>query len=103
MFFLKFCLAEGRLEVFQGERLLSSIPMWTTFGELAILYNCTRTASVKGNGMKGSIFELLHNAYGNLSHYYCLLSISVSHWAPCALVNGNAMLTKEFILKHLSK
>ncbi|XP_012502597.1 PREDICTED: cGMP-dependent protein kinase 2 [Propithecus coquereli] len=39
---------EGRLEVFQGEKLLSSIPMWTTFGELAILYNCTRTASVKG-------------------------------------------------------
>ncbi|KAK2115910.1 cGMP-dependent protein kinase 2 [Saguinus oedipus] len=38
---------EGRLEVFQGEKLLSSIPMWTTFGELAILYNCTRTASVK--------------------------------------------------------
>uniref|UniRef100_A0A2K6LM50 cGMP-dependent protein kinase n=1 Tax=Rhinopithecus bieti TaxID=61621 RepID=A0A2K6LM50_RHIBE len=44
-----FVLAEGRLEVFQGEKLLSSIPMWTTFGELAILYNCTRTASVKGN------------------------------------------------------
>ncbi|XP_061047507.1 cGMP-dependent protein kinase 2 [Eubalaena glacialis] len=42
-----FVLAEGRLEVFQGEKWLSSIPMWTTFGELAILYNCTRTASVK--------------------------------------------------------
>ncbi|MXQ87970.1 hypothetical protein E5288_WYG022504 [Bos mutus] len=42
-----FVLAEGRLEVSQGEKLLSSIPMWTTFGELAILYNCTRTASVK--------------------------------------------------------
>ncbi|XP_063103272.1 cGMP-dependent protein kinase 2 isoform X2 [Cavia porcellus] len=42
-----FVLAEGQLEVSQGEKLLSSIPMWTTFGELAILYNCTRTASVK--------------------------------------------------------
>ncbi|KAM5338014.1 cGMP-dependent protein kinase 2 isoform 1-T2 [Glossophaga mutica] len=42
-----FVLAEGRVEVSQGEKLLSSIPMWTTFGELAILYNCTRTASVK--------------------------------------------------------
>ncbi|KAM6176479.1 cGMP-dependent protein kinase 2 isoform 1-T1 [Erethizon dorsatum] len=42
-----FVLAEGQVEVFQGEKLLSSIPMWTTFGELAILYNCTRTASVK--------------------------------------------------------
>ena len=46
--FLKCYFTEGRLEVFQGEKLLSSIPMWTTFGELAILYNCTRTASVKG-------------------------------------------------------
>ncbi|XP_066488175.1 cGMP-dependent protein kinase 2 isoform X4 [Tiliqua scincoides] len=42
-----FVLAEGRLEVFQQSKLLSSIPVWTAFGELAILYNCTRTASVK--------------------------------------------------------
>lgn len=42
-----FVLAEGRVEVSQGEKLLPSIPLWTTFGELAILYNCTRTASVK--------------------------------------------------------
>ncbi|XP_048366088.1 cGMP-dependent protein kinase 2 isoform X2 [Sphaerodactylus townsendi] len=42
-----FVLAEGRLEVFQQNKLLSSIPVWTAFGELAILYNCTRTASVK--------------------------------------------------------
>ncbi|XP_069093541.1 cGMP-dependent protein kinase 2 [Pleurodeles waltl] len=42
-----FVLAEGKLEVFQQNKLLTSIPEWTTFGELAILYNCTRTASVK--------------------------------------------------------
>ncbi|KAM9329816.1 cGMP-dependent protein kinase 2 [Gastrophryne carolinensis] len=42
-----FVLAEGKTEVFQQNRLLTSIPIWTTFGELAILYNCTRTASVK--------------------------------------------------------
>lgn len=47
--FLTFYLIEGQLEVFQGEKWLSCIPIWTTFGELAILYNCTRTASVKGN------------------------------------------------------
>ncbi|NXS39471.1 KGP2 kinase, partial [Balaeniceps rex] len=40
-----FVLKEGSLEVFQQNRLLSSIPVWTAFGELAILYNCTRTAS----------------------------------------------------------
>uniref|UniRef100_A0A803JSN0 cGMP-dependent protein kinase n=1 Tax=Xenopus tropicalis TaxID=8364 RepID=A0A803JSN0_XENTR len=42
-----FVLADGKAEVFQENKLLTSIPVWTTFGELAILYNCTRTASVK--------------------------------------------------------
>ncbi|KAG8134328.1 hypothetical protein E2320_007451 [Naja naja] len=44
-----FVLAEGRLEVYQHNKFLSSIPVWTAFGELAVLYNCTRTASVKGH------------------------------------------------------
>ncbi|XP_077087425.1 cGMP-dependent protein kinase 2 isoform X2 [Siphateles boraxobius] len=42
-----FVLAEGKLDVYQHNKLLTSIAVWTTFGELAILYNCTRTASVK--------------------------------------------------------
>ncbi|XP_015229077.1 PREDICTED: cGMP-dependent protein kinase 2 isoform X1 [Cyprinodon variegatus] len=42
-----FVLADGKLEVFQQNKLLTSIAVWTTFGELAILYNCTRTASVR--------------------------------------------------------
>ncbi|KAK4819200.1 hypothetical protein QYF61_026816 [Mycteria americana] len=40
-------LKEHGLEVFQQNKLLSSIPVWTAFGELAILYKCTRAASVK--------------------------------------------------------
>ncbi|XP_062237306.1 cGMP-dependent protein kinase 2 [Platichthys flesus] len=42
-----FVLADGKLDVFQHSKLLTSIAVWTTFGELAILYNCTRTASVR--------------------------------------------------------
>ncbi|KAL6465606.1 hypothetical protein MHYP_G00257390 [Metynnis hypsauchen] len=42
-----FVLADGNLDVYQNNKLLTSITVWTTFGELAILYNCTRTASVK--------------------------------------------------------
>ncbi|XP_003974704.1 cGMP-dependent protein kinase 2 isoform X1 [Takifugu rubripes] len=42
-----FVLADGTLDVFQHNKLLTSITVWTTFGELAILYNCTRTASVR--------------------------------------------------------
>lgn len=43
-----FSSTDGELDVFQHNKLLTSIPVWTTFGELAILYNCTRTASVRG-------------------------------------------------------
>ncbi|XP_061622880.1 cGMP-dependent protein kinase 2 isoform X1 [Phyllopteryx taeniolatus] len=42
-----FVLADGKLDVFQQDTLLSSMAAWTAFGELAILYNCTRTASVR--------------------------------------------------------
>ncbi|XP_061673821.1 cGMP-dependent protein kinase 2 isoform X2 [Syngnathoides biaculeatus] len=42
-----FVLADGKLDVFQQDALLSSMAPWTAFGELAILYNCTRTASVR--------------------------------------------------------
>lgn len=40
--------------MFQHNKLLTSISVWTTFGELAILYNCTRTASVKGSCFSSS-------------------------------------------------
>lgn len=48
---------DGRLEVFQHNKLLTSISVWTTFGELAILYNCTRTASVRGKGFYVSMLK----------------------------------------------
>ena len=40
--------ADGELEVIQGDRVLGRMGPGKAFGELAILYNCTRTASVKG-------------------------------------------------------
>uniref|UniRef100_A0A3Q2Z708 Protein kinase cGMP-dependent 2 n=1 Tax=Hippocampus comes TaxID=109280 RepID=A0A3Q2Z708_HIPCM len=42
-----FVLADGKLDVFEQDTLVSSMVAWTAFGELAILYNCTRTASVR--------------------------------------------------------
>ncbi|XP_069577481.1 cGMP-dependent protein kinase 2 [Brachyistius frenatus] len=42
-----YVLAEGLLDVFQNEKLLGEIGPGTAFGELAILYNCKRTATVK--------------------------------------------------------
>lgn len=47
-----FCTtAEGLLEVIQNGKLLGEMHAGTAFGELAILYNCKRTASVKGESL----------------------------------------------------
>lgn len=40
--------AEGELEVIQGDKNIGRMGPGKAFGELAILYNCTRTASIKG-------------------------------------------------------
>ncbi|KAL2083410.1 hypothetical protein ACEWY4_021183 [Coilia grayii] len=42
-----YVLAEGLLEVIQNGKLLGQMRAGTAFGELAILYNCKRTATVK--------------------------------------------------------
>lgn len=39
---------EGKFDVIQSGRVVDSIGPGEVFGELAILYNCPRTASVKG-------------------------------------------------------
>ena len=43
-----FCCPDGKVEVTKDGTKLSTMGPGKVFGELAILYNCTRTASVKG-------------------------------------------------------
>lgn len=43
-----YVIEEGFLEVSKGSQFLSKMGPKKLFGELAILYNCTRTATVKG-------------------------------------------------------
>lgn len=40
--------AEGQFEVVKDGKMLGKMGPGKAFGELAILYNCTRTASIKG-------------------------------------------------------
>ena len=40
--------AEGQLEVVQDSRYLGTLGPGKAFGELALLYNCKRTATVRG-------------------------------------------------------
>lgn len=41
--------AEGEFEVIKDNKVLGRMGPGKAFGELAILYNCTRTASIRGN------------------------------------------------------
>lgn len=43
-----YVIEEGTLEVSKNDQFLSKMGPQKMFGELAILYNCTRTATVKG-------------------------------------------------------
>lgn len=40
--------SEGEFEVIKEEKVLGRMGPGKAFGELAILYNCTRTASIRG-------------------------------------------------------
>ena len=43
-----FVTAEGEFEVIKDGKVLGQMGPGKAFGELAILYNCTRTASIRG-------------------------------------------------------
>lgn len=43
-----FVSAEGEFEIIVNNKVLGILPAGKAFGELAILYNCRRTASIRG-------------------------------------------------------
>lgn len=43
-----FVSAEGEFEIIVNDKVLGTLPAGRAFGELAILYNCRRTASIRG-------------------------------------------------------
>ena len=45
------CVAAGKVEVSKDGKPLHEMNPGKVFGELAILYNCTRTASIKGTSI----------------------------------------------------
>lgn len=63
-----FVSAEGEFEIIVNDKVLGTLPAGKAFGELAILYNCRRTASIRGKKALMAIHKLGH-AWGNL---FCL-------------------------------
>lgn len=49
--FSSYHLLDGELQVTQAGRDLRTLTTGDVFGELAILYNCKRTATVKGQSL----------------------------------------------------
>ncbi len=56
-----FPCSEGEYEVWKGGKYLYTMGPGNCFGELALLYNCKRTASIKGK----CVFLLLSHSYRN--------------------------------------
>lgn len=55
MYFFSLFL-EGKVEVSKEGKFLCNLGPGKVFGELAILYNCTRTATVKGKNISFPLF-----------------------------------------------
>ena len=64
--FIYFVHKDGQVEVTKDGEVLGQMSSGTVFGELAILYNCKRTASVKGSC---SFFKPLGRSYKTLNHF----------------------------------
>lgn len=62
-----FVSAEGEFEIIVDDKVLGTLPAGKAFGELAILYNCRRTASIRG----GCEYFLVHIKHSNL----CILAL----------------------------
>ena len=62
-------LTEGKVEVSKGGQKLCNMTPGKVFGELAILYNCTRTASIKGKMSLQYISILLYIFYIQMSTF----------------------------------
>ena len=53
-----YVMEEGKVEVSRQGKFLSVMPSGKLFGELAILYNCQRTATIKGEMFRDRRFSL---------------------------------------------
>lgn len=55
--------AEGEFEVIKEDKVLGRMGAGKAFGELAILYNCTRTASIRGRCLNLWLFLQFGDVY----------------------------------------
>lgn len=82
-----FVVNKGKLQVHQGEKILGNpLGAGVLFGELAILYNCTRTASVKAIDdvevwtIERTVFQSVMKKTGNMrrdEHFKFLKSVPI--------------------------
>lgn len=71
------------MEVSRESKYLSTLAPGKVFGELAILYNCKRTATIKGKYGKGPLITLfmLKVTYLNIMKLHLLV---LQFWETCS-------------------
>lgn len=84
-----FVSAEGEFEVIKNGTSLGKIGPGKAFGELAILYNCTRTATIRGE----SILSLIHfEAFIHVKHQKKYIQHLPIHACGCSIVEFSNIL-----------
>ena len=83
---------EGELEVSQRDRILGVIGAGKAFGELAVLYNCQRTASVRGQSIRRliSLSLSLSLSLSDVVHSF----VTVQAW-NCPRVNWDFSVARK--------
>ena len=70
---------EGRVEVRKNSKLICKMGCGRVFGELAILYNCTRTASIKGSLFNNDNYK--KQLVQDLTFFYFIALTPCKLWA----------------------
>lgn len=82
---------EGKVKVLKEGAILGQMGPGRVFGELAILYKCPRTASVKGK-VSNNIMTFLWPCYLYLPNYL----IPVSKELVCTVLKNTKLLWSDF-------
>ena len=89
-------VTEGELEVLKNNKVLGKMEGGKAFGELAILYNCTRTASVRGTA-KLFMFSVTKCQCG-YPVKLCKYDISPGSWSQLTKYRSNLSVKNGFCM-----
>ncbi|XP_038826977.1 cGMP-dependent protein kinase 1-like [Salvelinus namaycush] len=101
---LVYVLEEGKVEVTKGGQKLCTIDPGKVFGELAILYNCTRTANVTGYTHTHRLeAEAGFFSSVSLTDFHVICTLGLGCFSRVELVQLKSDTSRSFALEVLKK